>query len=359
MAHLHHFGCVSYLRGLMRHNSNPESRTDERARGVLDRSHTEKFAINDLPDSGISDFGDSGGRGFAEGWDEAAANEDPALIAASAQFGAEDEVISQRNLDKRSKRGVVLLLLLVLIGGGLAYAIQQGLIFGETSDEADTQDALELLAPEAPRDFEDGPLSVRLGSSATASSFFLSSLGAEPEPLEEPVAGLPDEVSAGPVFWAGRLHIAMFATGIGSNLTDEHCAVAALVQADLVPVDVAGAGTCPAFLSDSTGDRLACRGDDLVMIEVWTDDPSTSSVPPPVELVRVRIEQAREDGRIDSVRAQFDVPPFANGDPLIAVASSIGGAPGDVISLTTSTGSTQATCELLDRSDVAVRLLPS
>lgn len=322
-------------------------------RGAFDRSHNDDRSFADAPESDIENFGDTGKRGFAEVWDGVGA--DPAADdGAVQQFSSDEDDDKGRDLDARSKRGVLFLALIVLIGAGVGVAAQQGWLATGTSQEADgTLAESPLLSPGQVRIYEAEPTQVDLSLSSSSTELFLTTETAVPTPTNVAAPALPASIGAGPVLWAGRMHVAVFGDGIGSR--EESCVVVSLVAEQLVPIDIGTNGNCASPL-DTTGDRLSCLGDDLILVEVWTDDPSSPGTPPPTVAIRYRVEAANSQGVL-SRRGSFDV---SGADAtLVSDAVAMGGAPDDVVSIVSADGVQRGTCTLLDRSQVEVRLLPS
>lgn len=361
-AHVPQFRGVDYRQDLMaRKRTRKLRRETAKSRDILDRSHDRDFDSDlDLESSAqseIVDFGTTAEAGFAEAWNEQVRETGDQNDSVIDQFGSDPETIKSRDLDRRSKRPLIAVLAIAALAAAGFFAFDQG-YFERDEDAAEAAEApIEIAAPDDPREYTTGPTAVQLDLASSTSTQFQSVSGAEPQPVENPLDGLPTSITAGPVLWADRLHIAVAGDGLGERL-DEQCVLVSLVRADLVPIDVAGAGECDERVVSATGDRIACSGADLVMIEVWVDDPRTVGVPPPTELVRARIEQRTSLGVVESVRTQFDVP-SASPDPVVAAASTAAGAPGDIITVRSPGGGVIGTCELIDRASVQVQLLPS
>jgi hypothetical protein len=302
----------------------------------------------DAPESDLASFGDSGARGFSDAWDDHAAS--PQSGDASA-FAADHSVDKARDLDRSSRRGLVALGLVVVIGVLLAMSVRNDWFGTGPQSAAFQPDSTQLLAPSAPRTYEPGPAVVELVRSIALVDLFRSTDG---DPSPKPVELLADfpNARAGLVFWAGRLHVGIFGRGVSDP---SNCLVATLVTDDLQVIDVAGSGACNNTYA-ATGDRLACVGDNLVLLEVWPTDPSSIAPKPPVVAMRVRIER-RSDGGSESARAMMQFDTALTAVELAREASTAGGAPGDTVIIDGDASS--PTCVLRDRAGIAVRLLPS
>lgn len=342
----------------------------------------DELDLANAPESDLADFGDTATRGFSEAWDDSRGPHAHESDAAVAGFSSDPEDTKGRNLDKKSKKGIVLLALLVLIGGGLGYTFQTG-VFDKAGQDASVieDDISPLLAPGDIRIYEAEPTSIDLNVSAASTNRFVETNGGGPVPVTqvddparsepddsgepqatsgEEIGDLPQSIGAGPVLWAGRLHVAVFAEDVGEGATKgDQCVVVSLVTDSFIPIDVAAHGKCDAAFA-ATGDRVACAGDDLVLMEVWSDDPTGSRESRRVPIIRYRIEDNQPlltDAEMrGSLRGNLDLP--VGGD-LLAAAAELGGGPGDLVTISGNDGALSATCTLLDRSEVAVKLLPS
>ena len=270
------------------------------------------------------------------------------------QFSSDDEDTQGRNLDARSKRGAIALCFIVLIGAGVGVAVQQDWLASTSAEDgAELAGETPILSPGDVRIYEAEPTTVDLTLSSSSTELFLATENEVPTPSEVAAPLLPPVVGAGPVLWAGRMHVAVFGDGIGR--TEGACVVVSLVAEQLVPIDIAANGSCESPL-DTTGDRLSCLGDNLVLIEVWTDDPSAPGSPPPTVGIRYRVQAPGAEGML-SRRGNFEVP--IGDTTLVRNAAAMGGAPDDVVTITSADGSQRGTCTLLDRARVEVKLLPS
>lgn len=336
----------------MRRKARPKSRD------MFGRSHSDELDLADAPDSDLADFGETATRGFSDAWDDADSSQTPENAEAIAEFGSDPEDDKGRDLDKKSKKGVLLLALVVLIGAGLGIAAQNGVFATQLDEAADGAEADVILALDAVRVYEAEPTSVELESSAASTDLFRAVAGEAPQPDDRATLKLPPSVGAGPLLWAGRMHVAVFGNGVGTGMeAGQLCAVVTLVTDQLAAIDVAGHGEACAPALAATGDRLSCLGDDLVLLEVWSDDPGVPGEPPPVASVRFRVEVTDAANAVLSRRGALSLQ--ASSTPLLDAAAVLGGAPGDAITVSRADGSLAGSCTLIDRSDVVVKLLPS
>ncbi len=153
----------------------------------------------------------------------------------------------------------------------------------------------------------------------------------------------------GSVFWADRFHLAIVSEGVLLP-SDQVCAVATLAGEDLRAIDIAGVGSCGDEYSE-TGDRLACTGERAVLLEVWPFNPDAVSETVDAASIRARLEF--DTGSV-SRRASLEVEQTSR--ELVSAASQLTGEPGDEVEI--EIDGLVATCELVDRSSVDVRLLP-
>ncbi len=325
---------------------------------MFGRSHSDELDLADAPDSDLADFGETATRGFSDAWDDADSAQTQENAEAIAEFGSDPEDDTGRDLDKKSKMGVLLLALVVLIGAGLGIAAQNGAFTTQADEVGNSIEGGPILALDAVRVYEAEPTTVELEMSAESTDLFRAVAGEAPEPDDRATLKLPPSVGAGPVLWAGRMHVAVFGSGVGTGIeAGQLCAVATLVTGQLAAIDVAGHGDACAPALAATGDRLSCIGNDLVLLEVWSDDPGVPGEPPPATSIRFRIEVADTADAVLSRRGWLSLAPSPT--PLIDAAAVLGGAPGDDVSISSAGGSLVGSCTLVDRSDVVVKLLPS
>lgn len=336
----------------MRRKARPKSRD------MFGRSNSDELDLADAPDSDLADFGETATRGFSDAWDDADSSQTPENAEAIAGFASDPEDDKGRDLDKKSKKGVLLLALVVLIGGGLGVAVQNGVFATQLDEAADGAEGGPILTLDAVRVYEAEPTVAKLELSAASTDLFRVVAGGAPQPEDRATLKLPPSVGAGPVLWAGRMHVAVFGDGLGTGIeAGQLCAVASLVTDQLAAVDAAGNGEACSPALAATGDRLSCLGNDLVLLEVWSDDPGVPGEPPPVASIRFRVEVADTANAVLSRRGSLSLP--ASPTPLLDAAAVLGGAPGDVISVSSVDGLLAGSCTLVDRSDVVVKLLPS
>ena len=299
----------------------------------------------DAVDSDLVSFGETGQRGFSDAWAESPQGFDDAAAA----FATDENDIKGRDLDARSRTWKVVLVIVVALCVGGWFAYDQGLFVDEGAEVVEQDLVPALIAPDAQRTYDLEPTSVTLRVSARGDSLFLRSGGdPNPQPLVEPQEPLVPAFTAGPVIWAGRVHIALTGPGVADA---DVCLVTTLVADDLRIIDLAAIGTCPVE-NAVTGDRLACEGRQALLLEVWPFDPRSPTRPPKASAIRFRVEVAQADGSVLSQRGTVDLPP-TEGDRLLSAATILGGTPGDVVTLNGQQ------CRLLDRSDLVLQLLPS
>lgn len=309
--------------------------------------HGSGGAFLDGTDSELADFGETGSEGFAAAWDASRAASDS---ADETMFAPSDDRRSRnaRDLDRRSRRWVLIPALIAIIVAGVAIGTQTD-VFDSSPDDGPenvVEPVPELQAIAAPRDYDDGPAQVVLTDPAQADRPFRVLENEDPRVADQ----LPDwagDVAFGPVFWGGRAHVVI--TGPAVALEDV-CVVATLAADDLRAVDIAASGECTDVYA-GTGDRIACARNDVLLLEIWPYDPDGVVEKPAATSLRVRVQ--RDDpssGSVDSVRGEMHI----DGD-LLARADRLPGAPGDIA--TFDVGDGRFVCELLDRSGEQVQLL--
>ena len=295
--------------------------------------------------SDIEGFGETGQRGFSDAWAETS----DGLDRAAAAFATDETDTKGRDLDARLGVWKVVLLLVVVLGAGAGWAYSQGMFDTEPAAVADAEAIPLLIAPDAVREYDSQPTAVALATKARGDSMFTRAADqANPEPIVESVAPLVEALSAGPVLWGGRTHIALTGPGLSDP---ELCLVATLVSADLRTIDLAASGNCPEAFA-ATGDRLACSGSQAVLLEVWPFDPRAATKPPAATAIRFRAQ--RTDGTtVISQRGTVALSELVDADALLASATVLGGSPGDLVTIDGQP------CTLVDRSDLVIQLLPS
>lgn len=298
--------------------------------------------------SDLADFGDSGADGFASAWD--ASPLDPKIDSSDDLFEGFEDRASQRSrdLDRRSRSGLVVLALMVIAGLGIAVAVRSGFL-GNSDDATTAQEEgpNELAAIGDDRSYAEGPANVVLEVSGMVDrAFIAASSAADPQPIDRDPA-VSVEATFGTAFWGGRTHVVV--TGRGLDLSVD-CVVATLVTAELRVIDLAAHGACGDDFAP-TGDRLACLGDEVILLEVWPYDPDSVVERPPVEGVRVRIQRRSESSdSIASIRGSAVL-----GGDLAAESTPLAGSPGTTANI--RIGDLSGSCELLDRAEVPVQLL--
>lgn len=299
-------------------------------------------------DSDLADFGHTGGDAFSAAW--AANPPDPDSESGDDLFDAYEDRASRRSrdLDRRSRKGFVLVGLLVIALAGVGIANQQGLFDEEPAVAANPLDRPNVIGSIGSlRDYETGPAEVEFASSIAVDRAFIAPSESE-DPAPVGALSTPrGEVEFGFVFWAGRAHVAVLGADVDPN-TD--CIVVSLVASDFRVVDLASHGRCGSSY-DATGDRVACAGPGLTILEVWPFDPDAVVEQPAVSAVRVRVETVVPGtGAIESLRGMESVDSdfVDNAVPML-------GGPGDEAAFTS--GGFVGTCTLLDRAEVPVQLL--
>lgn len=210
-----------------------------------------------------------------------------------------------------------------------------------------------LASPLDAREYSDLESPVDVALFARLSELFVG------DPLTGELATATDgnsitgQFRTGPVFWAGRVHVAVLSNqDLLANA--QECIVTSLVTTDLVAVDVASAGACDATFG-ATGDRIACRGDRLVIFEVWPFNPDALGEPEVVSSIRTRIER-RVGETVDSRRGAIELTATEATSQVVSSATTLNGAPGDTITI--QMGELVGSCDFVDRANVDVRLLP-
>jgi hypothetical protein len=304
-------------------------------------------AFLDGTHSELSDFGETGVEGFASAWGTGTPEADTERDDVFEQF--EDRSAQRaRDLERSSHRGLVFLALVLVAGTAAAVAVRSG-VFGDESvpSTAAPSSVGEILAIGDVREYDASPTDLVLMDTALLDqSFRTEAIDDDPYPIEDSRSVAPG-IQFSPVFWGGRAHIAIVGEAVGGA---EVCVVASLVTADLRPIDVASHGSCVAPYA-ATGDRVACHGNNVVLLEIWPYDPDAVIEKPPVEAIRVRVEA---DGQAAGAKESRRGVVMVQGE-LVEDAEVLGGAPGDTATL--RAGAQTATCELLQRAEVQVQLL--
>lgn len=299
-------------------------------------------------------------KGFQEAWNADHVDRDASLDAA---LDGGQGTSTLDSLDRGRKLQVGVALVVIAVAGVAAFILTQRSTQGEAALPArgsfdstpnilaSPLDEREYVAYEAPA-FIEGftPLNSWFLERDRATGPELV-VGEELEATAQRVgASLDNNVVAGALFWGNRLHVALLSDG--RLRQDADCIVVSLVSEELNAVDVAGQGPCGDQF-EATGDRLACAGQNVVLLEVWPLNPDAVSEPPPVTAIRIRIETISGD-EVLSRRGVIELPgPAAQ---LVSGAAALAGLPGETVEI--GAGELQANCELIDRSSIDVRLLP-
>lgn len=297
--------------------------------------------------------------GFGEAWVEGAHDGRDNSFDRAIDGGHDDS--RARNLD-RSRVGTYIGALIVLVGVGAAaffgtraFTSESGL--GARASVDPNRNV--LASPLADRTYSEFVTPVVVDTFAPLDAVFVTNGDDGTVTLVGPDDDLDESfptATAGSVFWAGRLHIAVLSAG--DLLPDGACLITSLVTSELIAVDVASVGECADDFS-ATGDRVACQGPNVALLEVWPLNPDSLTEPLVTSAVRTRIEiptDTTPDGDLISVRGSIDVSLASGVTPVVTSASTLAGAPGDRVTI--NVGDLSAVCSLIDRSDVDVRLLP-
>ncbi len=294
--------------------------------------------------------------GFRDAWEETADGARDQSFDSAIDVGQDDSEV--RNLD-RNRIGAYLGVAVLLAGiGAVAFFGTRALTAPDAGFgvRASTDPDRNVVAsPLAEREYSEPTGPVVVDPFAALDEVFVSD-GTSGEMLLASADALPEQsqgtMLTGLVFWAGRLHTVVASTN--TLAVENDCVVTSLVTGELEVVDVAGFGQCPDDFA-ATGDRVACRGDNVAVLEVWPLNPDAVTEPRIVGAVRSRIEISL-DGNVISRRGSVNVSGIGGETPLVSAAATLGGAPGDVVTI--QVGDLSVECTLVDRGDVDVRLLP-
>ncbi len=296
-------------------------------------------------------FVDSGREYFASAWAE---RDDDAGIEAFA-VQTEEERRTEEELTRqlsRRPRGPVLLLIAVAVAGGVAaFGVTQGW-FDSAEDGEDAVGVVfeaAIAAPQDPRSYTGGPFPARVNLLAPLERGLLTS-PAGPELLSEIPPDLPADVRFTPILWGNRLQVLV--SGPADMVTDG-CLIVSLVADDLRALDVASRGDSCEPIHTITGDRSSCSAEGVELIEVWPPIARTDLLVEPEAVERIRVRIARPgpgEGEWRSVRGELDL----RGVDLLALPV-VGGEPGSELQATIE-GMTRS-CTLLDRSGIEIRVL--
>ncbi len=296
----------------------------------------------------VEGFGDTGAEGFSSAWSAGMGESTGELPTAEVgEIPGDKRAARLRNMDRRVSAGQVFGLL-VLIGLGVAGF----LAFDRFADADGDANALLgeeafLVAPGQPREYGEGISALQLAEGWPLGDTFLADgTGSDPTPVAADSVQLPTGVFAAPLVWGERAHVAIIGEGVGAG---DICAIASLFSVGLDVIDVAADGDCGGRF-DATGDRIACRSPNAVLLEVWPENPGVVGEQPDAVRVRVRLERNAGGGAVESLRTTIDLPArFQIG------LRELPGLPESQAQITI--GEVSETCALLDRSDVAVQLL--
>lgn len=291
-------------------------------------------------ESDVEGFGDSGATAFSAAWSEA-----PEAEGELPEPVSDRRSQRLRNIDRRFSP--VRIFGAALIVAGVVAAVWFALNRGETVPIADGQlDDVLLIAPGRPRVYAEGSSFLALDDSWDLDDAFIDADGNNPIPTTFDEVSVPEGVRAGAILWGGRTHIAVVGPGVGA---EDMCVVGSLFAEDFEVIDVAADGDC-ADRYAPTGDRMACRGEDVVLLEVWPEDPGVAAEQPLATRVRVRVERSVGGGGFESIRVSDSLSrPFGVG------VDELAGGPETDAEFVVDDQSGQ--CLLRDRSGVAVQLL--
>jgi len=308
----------------------------------------EEAAFLEGTSSDLADFGHSGSDGFASIWDL----QDSSDVGTRSlhNFGPPDDdkrTQRARSLDRRSRRGWVVLGVLVIVGAAAAIAVQQGLLSNTTKHAPNViDDSNVIVSTAARRVYSTGPAEVTISPSAALDSAFITHGEADPSPAQD-LEHIDSGSVFGSLFWGGRSHIAVLGPALDATTS---CVVVSLVADDLRVVDLAAHGRCGDQYA-ATGDRVACVGENIVVLEVWPYDPDAVVQRPEAATARVRIEA--DDFNTNTTESFRGTTAF-NGQ-LLSEAPRMNGGPLDIA--TVRIGSVVGTCTLIDRAEIPVQLL--
>ena len=311
-------------------------------------------------ESTVTEIEPTAATGFKEAWNASADSARELSFDSAIDVGQDDSSVRSLN---RNRIGTYLGVAVFLIGigaiaffGTRAFATSAGELGARASTDPERN---VLVSPLADREYTDASGTVTVETFASLEDWVTIS-GADVEVTggtDDPDRNvLPENVHTGPVFWAGRAHLAVVADD--ELLPDGSCLVISLVTTELEVVDIAGTGDCADDFA-ATGDRVACRDVNVIVLEVWPLNPDAVSEPKTISDVRARIELPQGQGQRTetlSLRGSLLLSPAAGTTPLVAAASTLNGGPGDGVTI--EMGDLTAQCTLLDRSTVDVRLLP-
>ena len=307
-------------------------------------------------ESSVGEIESTGSTAFGQAWAESDDGLDESLDSAiniePENFGN----VKSRSLEQKRTDMLIVLGLIVVAVGLLAFfgtrAIMSAVDDELASPEFNTDNNV-IVSPLEAREYSSLQSPLTVSNVIELDEFFRDENGdGDLTPVASGLEEGEGQVLAGPVFWAGRAHIAFVSDR--TLIPPEGCVVTALASADLEAIDVASAGECDGEF-DEIGDRIACMGSNVILLEVWPFNPESVLEPEMVAAIRARLEWPTQ-GALLSQRATIEFDDGGEATSLLDAASVLQGAPGDVITI--SMEELSGDCELLDRSEVEVRLLP-
>lgn len=335
-----------------------QKKADKTNVNIAGRSTSKKRDISgeflEGTESSLTNIEATGAASFADAWTKEGVDRRGQSLDEAIDFGQDDT--AERDLDQ-SRVGTIAGWTVFVVGAAalIFFFIQRG---GDQDGDIGARASTNverniLLSPLEEREYtnSEGPLTATTFT-RLAEAFIDETGSGELVPNDDPDA-LTGRYLAGPVFWGGRVHVAVISSEPLLSTTQE-CVVSSLVTNDLLAVDVASAGACDAAFG-ATGDRVACRGDNIVLLEAWPFNPDAVTEPEVATAIRTRVEQ-RGAQETTSRRGTLELSTADGSAPVVAAAARLTGEPGDTATI--ELGNLSGTCELLDRSDVDVRLLP-
>lgn len=323
-------------------------------------------------ESGVEEIESTATTGFGEAWDGSGGAEADDSLDSAINIEPEKAGKKKHRSLEQTRTNMFIALGIAVVGvAALAFFGTRALT--SSDDIADVAefntDSNVLTSPLSIREYSTLESPVEVATFEEVDQFFTEE--ADDGDLTPVDSGLRDgdgSVLAGPVFWAGRAHMAFVSEG--PLLPTGGCVVASLASANLETIDLASAGDCDGDF-DELGDRTACVDSDVILLEVWPFNPDSVFEPERIAAVRARIEWPRLPLTVsrrttiefdDSAEGTEEDVETADGTgqasrtSLLAAATALEGSPGDVVTI--SMGELSADCQLLDRDAVEVRLLP-
>lgn len=308
-------------------------------------------------ESTLVDFGETGREFFSEAWEQRDDHPDIEAFTAQSDVGQGQEADLVRSLSRRPlRRWFVAIALLAIVASLLSVFLRDGRFDEQPVAEPTIDFDAVLSSPGEPRTYDsDGVASPDGIATVLVDRFGRFEPNGEMStiPSDDTSVDLPIGVSASPLIWGSRLHVAVMGP---PGFADDRCVVVTLVASDLETLDVAAAGQGCADRFAPTGDRTACMAGDTVLLEVWPPsaiDPAIASGVPtlPVAEIRVRVEQIDRAGWAESsVRGDLDLR-----DVSLTRIETLAALPGATVDFAAA-GST-GSCVLLDRANVDIKTL--